>query len=68
MDYSSLNNCNFSDLKKMAKDMGLTTKRSKSEYIIDIQLAFKEYESYTRSRRYVFFPKCYESNYDGNPF
>jgi predicted Ser/Thr protein kinase len=50
MDYSSLNNCNFSDLKKMAKDMGLTTKKSKSEYIIDIQLAFKEYETYKKNK------------------
>ena len=28
MDYSSLNNCNFSELKKMAKNMGLNSKKS----------------------------------------
>jgi predicted Ser/Thr protein kinase len=46
MDYTLLERSSFSDLKKMAKEMNLTTKKSKSEYIIDIQDAFKEYENY----------------------
>ena len=50
MDYSYLNNCNFFDLKKMAKDMGLNTKRSKVDYIFEIQKAFKEYENYKKNK------------------
>ena len=50
MDYSSLNNCNFSELKKMAKNMGLNSKRSKSDYIFDIQIAFKEYDNYKKNK------------------
>jgi predicted Ser/Thr protein kinase len=46
MDYTLLERSSFSDLKKMAKEMNLTTKKSKSEYIVDIQDAFKEYENY----------------------
>jgi predicted Ser/Thr protein kinase len=50
MDYSSLNNCNFSELKKMAKNMGLNSKKSKSDYIFDIQIAFKEYDNYKKNK------------------
>jgi predicted Ser/Thr protein kinase len=50
MDYSSLNNCNFSELKKMAKNMGLNSKRSKLDYIFDIQIAFKEYDNYKKNK------------------
>ena len=50
MDYSSLNNCNFSELKKMAKNMGLNSKKSKSDYIFDIQTAFKEYDNYKKNK------------------
>ena len=46
MDYSLLENTNFGELKKMAKDMGLKSRRSKSEYISDIRDAFGEYEQY----------------------
>jgi len=46
MDYSSLQQLSFTDLKKMAREMGLKTRRSKIEYIQDIQQAFKEYEEY----------------------
>ena len=46
MDYTLLEKCSFTDLKKMAKDMGLKSRRSRSEYISDITSAFKEYENY----------------------
>lgn len=50
MDYISLEKLSFSELKKMAKDMDLQIKRSKSEYIIDIQKAFLEYEKYKKNK------------------
>ena len=50
MDYVSLEKLSFNELKKMAKDMDLETKRSKSEYIIDIQKALKEYEKYKKNK------------------
>jgi len=46
MDYQSLSNYNFNDLKKIAKDMGLQGRRSKGEYVNDISDALKEYETY----------------------
>lgn len=46
MDYTLLEQSTYSDLKKMAKDMDLPSKRSKSEYITEIQNAFSEYEKY----------------------
>jgi predicted Ser/Thr protein kinase len=50
MDYKSLNNCSFSELKKMAKEMDLGYRRSKSEYVDDISEAFKEYEDYKKKK------------------
>lgn len=46
MDYNSLHNYNFSDLKKISKDMGLQGRRSKVGYINDISKALLEYEKY----------------------
>ena len=46
MDYTLLEQSSFSDLKKMAKEMNLPTKKSKTEYIEEIQGAFGEYEKY----------------------
>lgn len=46
MDYTLLEKSSFSDLRKMAKDMDLQNRKSKSEYIKDIQEAFGEYEDY----------------------
>ena len=46
MDYTLLEQLSFGELKKMAKEMGLSNKKSKSEYIEDIQIAFGEYEKY----------------------
>ena len=46
MDYSLLEKSTFGELAKMAKEMGLPSKRSKAEYISDIQGAFGEYEKY----------------------
>jgi len=46
MNNSTLEQTPFSDLKKMAKEMDLPSRRSKSEYITDIQKAFGEYEHY----------------------
>ena len=46
MDYSLLEQTTFGDLKKMAKDMGLPSRKSKTEYIADIRDAFGQYENY----------------------
>lgn len=50
MEYTSLSNCTFNELKKMAKDMSLTSRRRKSEYIADIGSAFKDYEYYKEKK------------------
>ena len=50
MDYSLLEKTSFGELKKMAKDMGLESKRSRLEYIKDIQKAFGEYEKYKKNK------------------
>ena len=50
MDYSLLEKTSFGELKKMAKDMGLESKRSKTEYITSIQKAFQEYEQYKKKK------------------
>lgn len=50
MDYSSLNNCSFTELKKMAKEMDLKSRRSKTEYVNDISEAFKDYEYYKKKK------------------
>ena len=46
MDYTLLEQSTYNDLKKMAKDMSLPSRKSKSEYVADIQNAFGEYEQY----------------------
>lgn len=46
MDYSLLEKASYGELKKMAIDMNLRSKKSRSEYITDIQKAFNEYENY----------------------
>ena len=46
MDYSILQKSSFDELKKIAREMGLNSKRSKSEYINVIQQAFNDYEEY----------------------
>jgi tRNA A-37 threonylcarbamoyl transferase component Bud32 len=50
MDYSLLEENTYGDLKKMAKEMGLQSRKSKSEYIADIQQAFGEYEKYKTTK------------------
>jgi tRNA A-37 threonylcarbamoyl transferase component Bud32 len=50
MDYSLLQENTYGDLKKMAKEMGLQSRKSKSEYIADIQQAFGEYEKYKTTK------------------
>jgi tRNA A-37 threonylcarbamoyl transferase component Bud32 len=46
MDYSLLEKASYGELKKMAKEMDLFSRKSRSEYISDIQEAFGEYENY----------------------
>jgi tRNA A-37 threonylcarbamoyl transferase component Bud32 len=55
MDYSELEKNTYSDLKKMAKDMGLKSRKSKSAYLLDVQKAFGEYENYktTKVDKYI---------------
>jgi len=50
MDYTILEQSSYSDLKKMAKDMDLPSKKSRSEYITEIQQAFGEYELYKEKK------------------
>lgn len=50
MDYSKLEQCSFTELKKMAKEMDLKSRRSKDEYVNDISDAFKEYEFYKKEK------------------
>lgn len=50
MDYTLLEQTSFENLKKMAKDMGLSSHRSKTGYIKDIQKAFGEYEKYKENK------------------
>jgi len=50
MDYTLLEETSFEDLKKMAKDMGLSSHRSKSGYIKDIKRGFEEYEKYKHNK------------------
>jgi predicted Ser/Thr protein kinase len=50
MDYSLLKETTFGDLKKMATEMGLQSRKSKIEYIADIQKAFGEYEKYKTTK------------------
>lgn len=46
MDYTLLEQSTYNELKKMARDMDLPSRKSKAEYILDIQHAFGEYEKY----------------------
>ena len=50
MDYTLLEQSSFENLKKMAREMGLQNRRSKTEYIRDIQEAFREYEKYKTNK------------------
>jgi predicted Ser/Thr protein kinase len=50
MDYSLLENTTFGDLKKMANEMGLPNRKSRTEYISDIREAFGEYETYKSAK------------------
>lgn len=50
MDYSLLEKASYGELKKMAKDMDLDSKKSRSEYITDIQMAFNQYENYKENK------------------
>ena len=50
MDYSLLDKISYGELKKMSKDMGLESKRSRVDYITDIQRAFQEYEQYKKNK------------------
>ena len=49
MNYN-LDKCSMHELKKMAKNMELHTRRSKDDMIKDISKAFKEYEEYKRQK------------------
>ena len=46
MSYSGLDEYTFGELKKLAFDMGLKSRRSRKEYIRDISHAFDEYKKY----------------------
>ena len=50
MDYTFLTTYTFQELKKMAKDMDLPSKRSKSDYLLEIKEAFKDYEYYKKKK------------------
>lgn len=50
MNYSTLEKCSFTELKKMAKEMDLKSRRSRIEYINDISKAFKDYEYYLHEK------------------
>jgi len=45
-----LENCTIDELRKMAREMELPSRRSKSDAIADITKAFKEYEKYKSSK------------------
>ena len=45
-----LEQTSFNELKKMAKDMNLPKRRSKKEYINDIEKAFTEYKQYKTNK------------------
>ncbi len=40
----------YSELKSMAKEMGLKVRRSKTELIREVAAAFKEYENYKKDK------------------
>lgn len=48
--FSDLKKLSCTDLKKMAKDMGICNKRSKEEYVNSIIDAFNEYEKYKKDK------------------
>lgn len=50
MDDTLLKQTSFENLKKMAKDMGLNSHRSKEGYIKDIKKGFEEYEKYKENK------------------
>ena len=50
MQKVDLTSYTYSELKEMAKEMGLRMRRSKTELIRDITKGFKEYESYKKEK------------------
>lgn len=50
MDYSELKKYTMTELKNLANDMGLKSRRSKSEMITQITQAFREYEEYKQEK------------------
>ena len=50
MEYSYLSTYSFNELKKMAADMELPSRKSKIGYISDIKNAFNEYEKYKKNK------------------
>ena len=50
MDFTLLQQTSFTDLKKMAKNMGLPSKRSSTDYISEIKKALTEYANYKHNK------------------
>ena len=50
MNYEKLENLNYNELKQIARDIDIPLRRSKYELFLDIKKAFKEYESYKKTK------------------
>ncbi len=64
MNYNQLEKLTYTELKKISEDLGIKATRSKEETLKSITHAFKEYESYKKSKidRYI---KIYHSGMKG---
>jgi serine/threonine protein kinase len=60
----------YNELKGMAQEMGLKVRRSKSELIRDISLAFKEYQNYKKDKidRYTRIRQLGEKGKEGTTY
>jgi predicted Ser/Thr protein kinase len=65
-----LTDYNYSELKGMAREMGLRIRRSKTELIRDISHGFKEYESYKKEKldRYERISQLGEKGKEGTTY
>lgn len=70
MDYEQLGYYSYTELKKMAMDMGLAIRRSKDNLIVDITKAFKEYETYKKNKidKYIRIKQLGEKGKEGTTY
>jgi tRNA A-37 threonylcarbamoyl transferase component Bud32 len=70
MDYSQLENYSYIELKNLAQNMDLPIKRNKVGLIEEITTAFKEYETYKRTKidKYQRFEQLGEKGKEGTTF